>query len=169
MSSTHQAQENAVGQLYEAHHAWLQEWLRRRLGCRSDAADLAHDTFVRVLAGRHEAIREPRAFLTTLAQRVLYSFWRRRELEQAYLQSLLALPTAVAPSEEDRAIVVEALIQVDRLLDSLPRKVRQAFLYSQLDDLTYSEIAARMDVSAVTIRRYMKQAITLCVTADLQP
>ena len=62
--------------LYSDHHRWLLGWLRSRLGCSQQAADFAQDTFVRIL-GRSdaelqiEAIREPRSFLTTIANRVL--------------------------------------------------------------------------------------------------
>src|ERR1700756_5510846 len=35
--------------LYEDHHCWLQGWLRRRLGNAADAADLAHDAFLRLI------------------------------------------------------------------------------------------------------------------------
>lgn len=168
MSPSAQPTEHSAAELYEAHHSWLQAWLRRRLGCRHDAADLAHDTFVRVLAGRQtETIREPRAFLTTLAQRALFTFWRRRELERAYLDSLGALPPATVASEESRALVIEALMHIDRALQRLPLKARQTFLYSQLDGLGYAEIAVRVGVSVITVRRYMKQAITLCVAARL--
>ncbi|MCZ8391639.1 sigma-70 family RNA polymerase sigma factor [Achromobacter xylosoxidans] len=168
MSHPAQPTPHTAAQLYAAHHPWLLEWLRRRLGCRHDAADLAHDTFVRVLAGRPtEPIHEPRAFLTTLAQRTLYTFWRRRELERAYLDSLEALPHASVPSEEQRALVVEALMQIDRALQRLPARVRQIFLLSQLHELTYPQIAERLGVSAITVRRGMKQAITLCVAARL--
>lgn len=167
MSSPTQSTEQVAADLYAAHHPWLQEWLRRRLGCREDAADLAHDTFVRVLTGRHAAaIREPRAFLTTLAQRTLFSFWRRRDLERAYLDSLQSMPVPSAPSEESRALVIEALVHIDSMLRRLPAKARQAFLYSQLDELSYAEIAQRIGVSVITVRRYMKQAITLCVKAQ---
>ena len=50
-----------VQTLYCHHHGWLQSWLRRKLGCTHQAADLAHDTFVRVL-GKAEpaALSEPR-------------------------------------------------------------------------------------------------------------
>lgn len=62
-----------VHTLYSHHHGWLQAWLRRRLGCADDAADLAQDTFMRLLgrpvqALAPEALREPRAYLTTLAR-----------------------------------------------------------------------------------------------------
>ena len=123
---------------------------------------------MRVLACRQtETIREPRAFLTTLAQRTLFTFWRRRELERAYLDSLGALPPATVASEESRALVIEALMHIDRALQRLPLKARQTFLYSQLDGLGYAEIAVRVGVSVITVRRYMKQAITLCVAARL--
>ena len=35
--------------LYQNHHPWLESLLRKRLGNRDDAADLAQDTFVRLL------------------------------------------------------------------------------------------------------------------------
>ena len=142
---------------------------RRRLGCAHDAADLTQDTFIRLIAGRQwQSLREPRAFLTTLAQRVLVDFWRRRELERAYLDSLAALPEPIAPSEEARALVLEALAQIDRMLGRLPAKARAAFLLSQLDGLTYPQIAERLNVAEISVRRYMKQAIAACVAAQAE-
>ncbi|MFL9609593.1 sigma factor [Methylobacillus sp. Pita2] len=40
---------NLVHQLYSSHHGWLYAWLRKKLGCQHIAADLAHDTFVRLM------------------------------------------------------------------------------------------------------------------------
>jgi len=163
------SERTAVAALYATHQSWLQGWLRRRLGCAHDAADLTQDTFMRLMTGRQlQALREPRAFLTTLAQRVLIDFWRRRELERAYLDSLAALPLAHAPSEEDRALVLEALTQIDRMLARLPAKARAAFLLSQLDGLSYPQIAERLGVAEISVRRYMKQAIAACVAARTQ-
>ncbi|WP_312932016.1 sigma factor [Pseudomonas sp.] len=55
--------------LYVEHHAWLQGWLWRRIGCRSDAADLTQDTFLRLFrpaTAPHEPdLRQPRAYLAT--------------------------------------------------------------------------------------------------------
>ena len=56
-----------IQSLYQDHHGWLQGWLRRRLGCAADAADLAHDTFVRLLNKsafpRFDSFAEARAYL----------------------------------------------------------------------------------------------------------
>ncbi len=95
--------------------------MRRKLGCPESAADLAQDTFIRVLSARETpTLIEPRAFLTTVAKRVLCNFYRRQDLERAYLDALAQLPEHVAPSEEERAIILQTLVELDQLLDGLP-------------------------------------------------
>ena len=112
-----------VHELYCDHHGWLEGWLRQRLGNSFDAADLAHDTFLRVLGrGQRESIREPRAYLATIANGLVVSHWRRRDLERAWLETLAAQPQAVVPSVEDRAIILEVLERIARMLDGLPRR-----------------------------------------------
>jgi RNA polymerase sigma-70 factor (ECF subfamily) len=164
------AQDALLTQFYDAHHDWLQGWLRQRLGCGHDAADLSQDTFIQVVSARNVAqIEEPRAFLVTLARRVMFNFWRRRDIERAYLEELAQFPATCAPSEEDRALVLETLQQIDAVLGELKPRVREVFLLSQLQELNYREIAERMDMPVITVRRYMTQAMRACwLAADLQ-
>ena len=159
-----------VHTLYVDHHRWLQSWLRRKLGDAHQAADLAQDTFERVIVARQaHALQEPRAYLTTLAQRVLYNFWRRRELEQAWLDALASMPEECAPSPEDYLLVREAIEAIDAWLEGMPPKVRQAFLLRRIDGLKYAEIAAAMAVSEASVERYMKQALVHLCSAPSAP
>lgn len=155
-----------LDQLYNNHHGWLHGWLSRKLGCHHRAADLAQDTFVRLLA-REEAIslREPRAFLTTVARRVLSNHWRRERLEQAYLETLARLPQEQLPSLEERMLLLETLLEIDRRLDGLPVPVKRAFLYSQLDGLTHAQIGERLSLSISTVKRYLVRAGAQCYFA----
>lgn len=160
-----------VHQLYVAHHGWLQSWLRRKLGDAGDAADLAHDTFVRILAASaatrvQEAdwqLREPRAYLTVIAKRLVVNLYRRRALEQAYLDALALLPEPLAPSPEQQAIILETLHEIDTMLDGLAPPVRATFLLAQLEGLGYAEIATRLGLSERTVKRYMAQAMARCI------
>lgn len=155
-----------LDQLYNNHHGWLHGWLSRKLGCHHRAADLAQDTFVRLLA-REEAIslREPRAFLTTVARRVLSNHWRRERLEQAYLETLARLPQEQLPTLEERMLLLETLLEIDRRLDGLPVPVKRAFLYSQLDGLTHAQIGERLSLSISTVKRYLVRAGVQCYFA----
>ncbi|ROL65141.1 RNA polymerase subunit sigma [Pseudomonas protegens] len=152
--------------LYQAHHRWLNTWLRRRLGCPHSAADLAQDTFIRVLSARETpTLIEPRAFLTTIAKRVLFNHYRRQDLERAYRETLAQMPEQVAPSEEERAIILQTLMELDALLDGLPRPVKRAFLLCQLDGLTYGQIAEQLNISIATVKRHLNKAAMRCYFA----
>ncbi|MBV7418866.1 sigma-70 family RNA polymerase sigma factor [Comamonas sp. CMM03] len=155
--------------LYRDHHGWLRDWLRAKLGCSHNAADLAHDTFLRLLSRRERVeLVDPRAYLTTIAHGLVVDFHRRRALERAYLASLAALPEPQTPSPEERAIVLEALVAIDAMLDGMKPGVRQAFILSQLEGLTYAQIAAQLGVTVRTVNNYMLKALEHCylIVAD---
>jgi RNA polymerase sigma-19 factor, ECF subfamily len=166
MSSKDAVLHREVETLYFAHHTWLRTWLRRKLGCAHRAADLAHDTYMRLLT-RDEPIdaREPRAFLTTVAQRVLYNHWRREQLEQAWLEAIAHVPEPLAPSPEERALILETLVEIDALLDGLPKPVKRAFLLAQLDGASHAQIATELQVSLATVKRYLVRAGAQCFFA----
>lgn len=153
--------------LYREHSAWLQGWLRRKLGGSDHAADLAQDTFIRLLAQRQSqnelTLLEPRAYLTTVARRLLINHVKRQSLEQAYLDVLATMPEPETISVEARCIILETLHEIDAMLDGLGPKVREAFLLSQLDGLTYAQIADQLGVTDRTVKRYMAAAFTQCI------
>lgn len=73
------------------------------MGCTQSAADLAQDTFLRLLkSDRLPMLAEPRAYLSTIARGLLIDQCRRRRIEQAYLASAATLADAALPSEEQR-------------------------------------------------------------------
>ncbi|AXJ05169.1 RNA polymerase subunit sigma [Pseudomonas fluorescens] len=160
--------EHSLHTLYRDHRGWLENWLRKRMGNAWDAADLSQDTFMRVLCSSQPIaeMREPRAYLLTVGKRLLSNFYTRRSLEKAYLDALAHLPEDCVPSPEQRWVVLETLQALDELLDGLPREVRRAFLWSQLEGLGYRDIAERLRVSERTVKRYMAQAYEHCLLVD---
>lgn len=160
---------DVVQSLYAGHHGWLRNWLRKRLGNTFDAADLAQDTFMRILEARRKSdaqellLQEPRAYLTTVAKHVLCNHFRRLSLERAWLDALALMPEASTPSPEHRLVILETLHHIDAMLDIMPPKVRTAFLMAQLDGMTYREIAESMKITDRTVRRYMADAFEKCL------
>ena len=169
MSANPSALHSAVNDLYCDHHGWLKGWLRKRLGNSCDAADLAQDTFVRVIKARNALeIREPRPYLSRVAKGLLVDLFRRRSLEQAWLEALAELPQLEQPSLEEQAILLQALLQIDRMLQGLGAKVRQTFILSQFDGLTYPQIAERLNISVRSVNNYMAKAMEHCCLMQIQ-
>lgn len=148
--------------LYADHHGWLCGWLRKKLGCAHHADDLAQDTFLRILGSQQKRplsdLREPRAYLTTIARGLVIDFFRRSELERAYLADLAALPEALQPSPEEQLEALQMLQLADRLLQQMTVKTRQAWLLSRLDGMMHAEIAAELQVSVPRVRQYLANA-----------
>ncbi len=159
---------DSLDTLYKGHHSWLLGWLRRRLDCPHNAADMAQETFMRLLgAGAYVAPREPRAFLATIARRLLIDRGRRQKLEQAYREALArhAQYLEQAPSAEQVMAAVQALEQIARALDAMSPRARQAFVMRHLEGLSHAEIAERLQVSTKTVQSYLVQALLQCHAA----
>lgn len=165
-----EAPSSHVESLYCRHHSWLQAMLRRRLGDACDAADLAHDAFVRLMQAPRRFDDEPaaRAWLHTTAKHLCVDLWRRRQIEQAWLDELAARPDLVAPSPEQQAIVVQALMEIDALLRRLPVKAANAFVMVLADGMTHEEAAQALGVSARMVRKYLAQAMLHCLHEEAQ-
>jgi len=164
------AQHRAIHDLYSQHHCWLQHWLRGRLGSLMDSEDLAQDTFVRVLRSPYSIshLNEPRCFLVTVAKGLTIDLFRRRSLERQYQEALAALPEPQWPSEEERAIALETLIELDAMLADLGVRMREVFILSQIEGLTYTQIAETLKVSLRTVKNDMAKAMEHCCLYRLE-
>ena len=153
-----------LADLYVNNHRWLVSFLSKKLSCPHSAAEIAQDTFVKLLSNSDQVqIIEPRAYLTTIANGLMVNHFKRRAIEQAYLEALSCFPETATPSPEALSIAIENLVNIDNMLDGLPEKVRIAFLMCQLEGLSHAEIADRLSVSISSVRKYITRALLHCV------
>jgi len=162
------APARSIEELYCDHHGWLQGWLRRKLGNSFDAADLAHDAFLRLMQASRsfDDTLAARAYLRTTASNLCVDLWRRRQIEQAWLDELAARPEVAAPSTEHQAIVVQALLEIDAMLRSLPVKAANAFVMAVACGMTDREAAEELGVSTRMVRKYVAQAMLHCLRLE---
>jgi RNA polymerase sigma-70 factor (ECF subfamily) len=166
MSAAEPPFQQAIHDLYSNHHGWLFGWLRKKLGCSHNAADLAQDTFARILASRDvvAGMREPRAYLSTTARRLVIDRARRKQIEDAYLQELALTAETLSgfQSPEQILVTLEALEQIAFVLEELGANARQAFLLYFLDGLTQVDIAAQLGISERMVRKHLMNALLHC-------
>jgi len=156
--------------LYVEHHQWLKKWLNSRLSCPWLAADLMQDTFERLLrrSDKKQDYRQPRAYLTRIAKGLVIDHWRRREIEQAYIEALAAQPEADVICEQTRYELLETLVWIDRALNRLPTRTRQVFLRVQLEGVKYRLLADEFGVSERTIKADVAKAMLACIEMEAE-
>lgn len=149
--------------LYKENQPWLRCWLYSRVGCSQMAADLAQDTFLRLLkSGKVPPETESRRFLTRIAKGLMIDGYRRQQIEQAYLESLSHMQENFTPGPETHHAIIETLTEIDYMLDGLPRNVRQALLMRQLEGYSYAAIARTLDVSVSSVEKYVARGLAAC-------
>ncbi|OUY08310.1 sigma-70 family RNA polymerase sigma factor [Acinetobacter populi] len=154
--------------LYQQHHSWIYTWLYRKLGNSSDAADLAQDTFVRVLARQQDfELQQPRAYLTKIAKGLMINWIQHKNIERAYLEVLAEQPELEHPSPEKNVLIIETLTEAVQLLSELPETVRLTFLYVQLEGLKHQQVADKLNISISTVKRHIQQAYIHCLNLML--
>jgi len=123
-----------------------------------DAEDAAQDAIANVLGQDHTGILNPKAYLyRTSLNRLRNEVRRQTRREQVSLEDLadedhpFSDPDAPARTRE----LVRAL---ERALECLPLKKRQAYIYHRLEGYTQPEIAQKMGVALNTVERYVMDA-----------
>jgi RNA polymerase sigma-70 factor (ECF subfamily) len=163
-------QTEVINTLYTEHRGWLSVFIQRRMGCPEATADLIQDTYLRILtSGRLPEQKDARRYLTHIAKGLIIDVFRRRRVEEAYLDYLHQQPESTAHSVETQTLMIEALTEIEVLLHRLPKNVRQALLLRQLDGLSYKDIAKTMDVSVSSVEKYIAKGLQACLEVSISP
>jgi RNA polymerase sigma factor (sigma-70 family) len=156
-----------LGRLYTDHASWLRGWLHRRTDCRSLAEDLVQDTFFKIAQrGPTGGLRDPRAFLATVARCLIVDHRRRDAIERAFLDADAGLRVGdVALCPERIVAAIDELEAVVRALDTLSDRCRKAFLLARLEGIGHAEIADRIGVSKSMVKQYVAKGYACCYAA----
>lgn len=117
-----------------------------------------------LIAGNYVAPREPRAFLATIARRLLVDRSRRQKLEAAYREALAACVEYMeqAPSPEQILFAVQALEQLAKALENMRPRVREAFMLRHLEGWSHQQIAEHFKVSTKSVQNYLVEGLLAC-------
>ena len=147
----------------------LLNYCMRRVRDRDVAADLAQESYVRVLTMERsgQLIREPIALLKQVALHAKIDMDRRAAIRQHDdLDGLLEAEQPAGPAcfqpEEAYASAQRVQAYMD-VIDSLPPRCREAFILYLFEDLPYKQIAKRMGVSVGLVTRYIKRGKLACI------
>jgi len=94
VSTAHPIHAVPLTTLYSEHHGWLFAWLRGKLGNRTEAADLAQDTFLRLLGKREGTPLAPCSATTSCLKTAHAKQWANKPWShhRALSQSGFTLP-----------------------------------------------------------------------------
>lgn len=147
-----------VEELFALHHAEIYAYLIRMLRDSELAADLAQDTFVKAYRALDslEDRAKARAWLYQIAHRVALDELRRRRIVR--FLPLVGESYSTSPSPEHIAMEMRLSGPLQRALQRIPERQRNALLLAEVGDLSGLELAAALGVSHVAARALLTRA-----------
>ena len=146
------------------HQTELLNFFRGRVMRPQDAADLAQESWSRLMHYRFETVASSRGLLFTIARNVLKNHWRwsaLRQIEQSTDFAELEV-SSEAPGPDRHLQATLDLEALEAAVAALPPKCRTVFLLSRVEGLSNAEVAGRCGVSVKMVEKHLTKAILAC-------
>lgn len=118
------------------------------------ATDIAQEAFVKVWEKNIKYHpHQTKGLLYKIAKELWISNFRKQQSEEKYRLTLDEKETSENPQENLE--FKELKEQYETILSDLPENQREVFLMSRLEDLSYKEIAARLELSVKAVEKRM--------------
>lgn len=152
----------------EHYHRELLNFLTRQVNDRDTAADLAQESFVRVLAAQSggQAVLDMRALLYRTARNLVIDQHRRNLVRRH--DALHALTEDQHPPAPQHLQPEEILAssQVIRAyvatIEALPARCREAFVLHVFDEIGHAQIAQHMGISISMVEKHVVRGMVAC-------
>lgn len=154
----------SVDAFVREHHNELLKFFRGRIGRSQDAADLAQESWSRLMHYQLETATSLRGLLFTIARNVLNNYWRwnaSRQIEQSTDFTELDVPSE-APGLDRQLQAARDLKALEAAIAALPTKCRTVFLLSRIEGLSNAQVAQRCGISVKMVEKHLAKAILLC-------
>lgn len=154
-----------VEQAFRRYHGGLMNFLRQRMRSEEDAADVAQETYVRLVQSYEYALLPETAatLIFRIAVNVANDFSRRRKSHHATDHCSADLVPLVSgePSQERRLHARQQLERLYAAIESLPPRCQQVFLLNRVDHMTYTQIARHCGISASMVEKHITKALAV--------
>lgn len=148
-------------ELFEQQRGWLFGLAYRMLGSVADAEDMLQEAWLRWAQCDLEAVRSPRAFLTSVVTRLCIDHNRSARVQrETYVGTWLPEPLAEeTPAPSAAAELADSLSMAFLLLlERLSPAERAAYLLREVFGCGYDEVAASLERNEAACRQLVKRA-----------
>ena len=155
-----------IERLITEQYASLVAYFGRRVRRSADVADLAQETYLRLLrAPDPESIQNPEGYLFTVARNLLREMAVMEGRQGLSVDMDLAQDEdalSVAPSFDSEVDAPRYRARLHEVLGQLSPKCRAAVMLQYQHGWTYRQIAEQLDVSPHMVKKYLAQGLAHC-------
>lgn len=153
--------ESAFTAIYEQYWATLFKYVIRILPEENEVADVVQETFVTFweLRNRLAKVRSIKAYLFIMARNLAFRRFRENLRQETAGEHLVEFYANTEVSMELTIELKDLADLIDAEIGRLPEKMREVFVLSRKEHLSYQEIAERLEISDETVKKQISRAL----------
>ncbi|QNR85142.1 RNA polymerase sigma-70 factor [Pedobacter riviphilus] len=152
--------ELAFSEIYNLYWKQLYRTAFTILRDEEGASDALQEMFLHLWRRRKELnIVSLKAYLHQSVRLTVLKAIRSQKVDAGFYKRLAEITTEII--EEDPMIFKDHLHLLQRLIDSLPADCRQIFLMSREEQMSYKQIAGKLEISVKTVEKKMSKSLKL--------
>jgi RNA polymerase sigma-70 factor (ECF subfamily) len=156
-------QPGNIQDLYSLYGDELRRYISKRLQSSDSADDLTHEAFIRLLRRQPgEDVDNPRAYLYTIAGNLVADHLRKSRKQPFVDEDDGQNIMDGSPGPERSTMAKDELRRLREAVDKLPPRQREILLLHKFEDLSYIEIAEKLNISKNTVMVHMMRALKSC-------
>lgn len=140
----------ALGMIYERHSQKVWSYISKRLP-REAAEDLFQDCFMKLVERRHSWNNQPfLLWMYVVLRNLVMDFHRSNRVEKKYLEKMVSPDEPIADNKDFEELVENMSPETSKLLTEFFK-----------EGWSYKELAARYELTEVSLRKRMSRALAL--------
>ena len=144
--------------IFDQYYTPIKNFLYYKRGDVAMAEDLCQDVFMKAWDKREDINEETvKSYLYTIANNMLLNKLRHNKVVMNFAEKNKDQKNAQSP----QYVLEEKEFKegLERIISNMPEKQREVFLMNRIDELTYKEIAERLELSVKAVEKRMHGAL----------
>ncbi|MFN0257295.1 RNA polymerase sigma factor [Pedobacter ureilyticus] len=153
----------AFAELFQRYHQALYLHAKKMLRDGDDAKDVVQEVFAAIWTKRHtlEVSGAIAPYLYGATRNRILNVMAHQQVVSKYADSITAFMELGVSYTEDQFREKELAQIIEREIASLPDKMREVFELSRKEELSYREIAERLNISEHTVKKQAQRALKI--------
>ena len=162
LEAVRQGRKPALQKVFDLHYAEVCRAIYKLIPDSALMEDLAQEVFIRFWEKREqiEIAESIGGYLHRMAVNEALAHLRRRRFFEDVSEAA-HLPAAAADRPETELLHQDLSLRLNAALNTLPPRCRVVFHLSRFEEMSYREIADKMDISIKTVENQMGKALRL--------
>lgn len=147
--------------IYDQYWAPLFQYVMRIVSNEDEAADIVQETFVAFweVSSKTEKIKSIKAYLFIMGRNFAFRRFREQLKQKEVEDKLVEYYGSTSENLEQLIVSRELSLLLDDAIDKLPKRMREIFVLSRKEHLSYKQIAERLNISDQTVKKQIYHSL----------